>query len=320
MPLGDRMVALYLYVARMGMKDRLEQMKQRAQDAGKMVVDVGVETAREKRDAATGFARDKVDAATGYAVEKRDAATGYAADKRDAAQTFASDAKSAFKEGDIEDLLGRLPLPTSPVAQEWQWSLGKLITSGNKPPLGTGMLLGLLDNFGTIDIGPKEVGFDGSTAKWHKVKAIRTRSLDGIVQKLSTDSFTDTIANLLPPVPGRGWVSEKATSAIFTIWAMVADLAIRDPEAGRRQVVCEIEYKGWIRTKEAETGYFTAPVMALLPGLDQVFRDEAQQRGIVVEKAEETVIESAENRVAWLREKHAGIVAKREAARKEIEY
>lgn len=309
-----------LYLARMGMKDRLEQMKQRAQEAGKMVVDVGVDAAKEKRDAAVGLAKSKVDAATGYAVEKRDGAVSYAVDKRDGAVNFASDAKTAFKEGDLEDLLKRLPLPTSPVQQEWQWSLGKLITSGNKPPMGTGMLLGLLDNFGTIDIGPEEVGFDGSTAKWHKVKAIRTRSLDGIIQKLSTDSFTESIENLLPPVPGRGWVSEKATSAIFTIWAMVADLAIRDPEAGRRQVVCEIEYKGWIRTKEAETGFFTAPVMALLPGLDQVFRDEAARRGVLVEQAEQTAIENAEARVAWLREKHAAIAAKREEARKQIEY
>lgn len=284
-------------------------MKQRAQEAGKMVVDVGVDAAREKRDAAVGLAKSKVDATTGYVVEKRDGAVN-----------FAGDAKTAFKEGDLEELLKRLPLPVSPVQQEWQWSLGKLITSGNKPPLGTGMLLGLLDNFGTIDIGPEEVGFDGSTAKWHKVKAIRTRSLDGIIQKLSTDSFTESIENLLPLVPGRGWVSEKATSAIFTLWAMVADLAIRDPEAGRRQVVCEIEYKGWIRTKEAETGFFTGPVMALLPGLDQVFREEAARRGVLVEEAEQTTIENAEARVAWLREKHAAISAKREEARKQIEY
>lgn len=304
----------------MGMKDRLEQMKQRAQEAGKMVVDVGVDAAREKRDAATGFAKSKVDAATGYAVERRDGAVNYAIEKRDGAVNLASDTKSAFKEGDFEELLKRLPLPSSPVEQDWQWSLAKLITSGNKPPMGTGMLLGLLDNFGTIDIGPEEVGFDGSTAKWHKVKAIRTRSLDGIIQKLSTDTFTESIENLLPPVPGRGWVSEKATSAIFTIWAMVADLAIRDPEAGRRQVVCEIEYKGWIRTKEAETGFFTGPVMALLPNLDQVFREEAARRGVLVEQAEQTAIETAENRVAWLREKHAAITAKREQARKEIEY
>jgi hypothetical protein len=291
------------------MKDRLEHLKQRAQDAGKMVVDVGVESAREKRDAATGFAKSKVDAATGFAV-----------DKRDAAKDLAVNTKTAFKEGDFEELLARLPLPAQPVQDEWQWSLGKLITAGNKPPLGTGMLLGLLDNFGTIDIGPKEVGFDGGTAKWHKVKAVRTRSLDGILQKLSTDTFTETIENLLPPVPGRGWVSEKATSAIFTLWAMVADLAIRDPEAGRRQVVCEIEYKGWIFTKEAATGFFTGPAMALLPNLDRIFRDEAASRGIPVEQAEDTAIENAEARVAWLREKHAAIVAKREAAQKAIEY
>ncbi|WP_155829742.1 hypothetical protein [Glycomyces tenuis] len=282
----------------MGMKDRLDQIKQRAQDAGKMVVDVGVDAAREKRDAATGYARDR----------------------RDAAVNFADNTKNALREGDVEELLRRLPLPSAPVAEPWQWSLSKLITAGAKPPTGTGLLLRQLDRFGTIDIGPEEVGFDGDTAKWGKVRAFRTRTIDGIIEKLSTDGFVEGIETVLPPVPGRGWVSEKATSAVFTLWALVSELAIKDPEAGRRQVVCEIEYKGWIRTKEAATGFFTGPVMALLPGLDEIFRGEAQRHGVPVEAAPSTSIENAEQRAAWLREKHAAILAKREQAAKEIEY
>jgi hypothetical protein len=275
----------------MGLKDRLGQIKQRAQDAGKMVVDVGVEAAREKRDAATGYAQGK----------------------REAVVSFTDGTRRALREGDVEELLRRLPLPESPVAEPWQWSLSKLITSGAKPPTGTGLLLRQLDRFGTIDIGPEEVGFDGDTAKWGKIQAIRTRPLDGILEKLSTDVFVEGVETFLPPVPGRGWVSEKATSAVFTLWALVSELAIRDPEAGRRQVVCEIEYKGWIRTKESSTGFFTGPVMALLPGLDRVFREEAERRGVAVEAAPSTSIENAEQRAAWLREKHAAILAKREA-------
>jgi hypothetical protein len=293
----------------MGMKDRLDQIKQRAQDTGKMVVDVGADAAREKREVATGFAR-----------EKREAATGFAREKREAAVNFAGEAKNALRERDVEELLRRLPLPSTPVTEDWQWSLSKLITAGAKPPTGTGLLLRQLDRFGTIDIGPEEVGFDGDTAKWGKVKAVRTRTIDGIVEKLSTDIFSEGIETLLPPVPGRGWVAEKATSAVFTLWALVAELAIKDPEAGRRQVVCEIEYKGWIRTKEAALGFFTGPVMALLPDLDQVFHDEAGRHGVLVEAAPSTSIENAERRAAWLREKHAAILAKREQAAKKIEY
>ncbi|MCH7229384.1 hypothetical protein L0U85_00680 [Glycomyces sp. L485] len=281
----------------MGMKDRLDQIKQRAQDAGRTVVDVGVETAREKRDAATGLARGKVDAATG----------------------FAGELKTSISEGDVEELLKRLPLPADPVVEPWQWSLSKLVTAGSKPPTGTGVLLRQLDRFGTIDIGPEEVGFDGDTAKWGKVQAIRTRTLDGIVEKLSTDNFIDRISTVLPPVPGRSWAAEKATEAVFTLWALVSELAIKDPEAGSRQVVCEIEYKGWIRTREAETGFFTGPVMALLPGLDQIIRGEAGRRGVQVEAAPSTSTASAEQRAAWLREKHAAIVAKRERLQEKVE-
>ena len=273
-----------------------------------MVVDIGADAAREKRDAATDYARGR-----------RDAATGYVRERRDAAVNFAGDAKNAFREGDVEDLLGRLPLPSSPVAEPWQWSLSKLITSGAKPPAGTGLLLRQLDRFGTIDIGPDEAGFDGDTAKWGKVRAVRTRTVDGIIEKLSTDGFVEGVETLLPPVPGRGWVAEKAVSTVFTLWAMVSELAIKDPEAGSRQVVCEIEYKGWIRTKEAATGFFTGPVMALLPGLDQVFRDEADRHGVAVESAPSTSIENAEQRTAWLREKHAAVLAKRAALEEEQE-
>lgn len=275
----------------MGMKDRLDKARLLAQETGKSVVDAGA-----------GAARGKAEAVSGRVREKRDSAVG-----------FAAEAKHLLRERDVEELLRRLPLPAQPVADPWKWSIAQLITAGNKPPTGTGLLLRQLDHFGTIEIGPDEVGFDGGNAKWSKVKALRTRSLDGVIEKFSTDLFVNGIETVLPPVPGRGWVAEKATSAIFTLWAMVAELAIRDPAAGRAQVVCEIEYKGWIRTKESATGFFTGPVMTLLPGLDQVFKAEARRHGVPVEAAPSTSIENAEQRAAWLREKHAAILAKREA-------
>jgi hypothetical protein len=104
------------------------------------------------------------------------------------------------------------------------------------------------------------------------------------------------------------------------LWAMVNQMVIDDPEIGEREVVCEIEYKGWIRTKEAETGYFTGPAMALLPGLDEVFRSEADRHGIPIESAPSTAVANAERRAAWLLDKQRLVLERREEARKELYY
>ncbi|GAB3994391.1 hypothetical protein GCM10029992_08620 [Glycomyces albus] len=134
-----------------------------------------------------------------------------------------------------------------------------------------------------------------------------------------SETMAEDVAGFLPPVPGRAWAVERATSVIFTLYALTAEQALRDPEAAKRQYVSEIEYKGWIRTKEAATGLFTGPCMALVPGLDDLFRAESGRRGIPIEAAPSTPIENAERRAEWLREKQAGILARRERTRKEIE-
>ncbi|GAB3656144.1 hypothetical protein [Glycomyces tarimensis] len=226
---------------------------------------------------------------------------------------------SGFDEDDIARFIARLPVPPAPVQEPWRFSLSTIITSGEKPPKGTGLLISQLDRLGAIDIGPEEVGFDDATAKWPKVRTIRTRTLDGIIEMLATDTVSETIGNFLPPVPGSGWVGEKAAAVVFTLYAMASELALRDPEAGRRQYVCEIEYKGWVRTKEAQTGFFTGPCMALVPGLDELFRSEAARHGVTVEEAEQATFESAEKRAVWLREKRAAILARRERARTQID-
>lgn len=171
-----------------------------------------------------------------------------------------------------------------------------------------------------FDIAPDLVGFDGKTAKWDKVKVLRTRSLEDLVGQLMTESGVESIRSALPPVPGRKWVAKQAVGVLFTLWALTAEQALSSDEAAQRQVVCEIEYKGWIRTKEAETGWFTGPVMSLMPELDDVFRREANRRGIPVESAEtDNTMMRANERAAWLHEKQESILQRRHTAMQEID-
>ncbi|THV40513.1 hypothetical protein [Glycomyces buryatensis] len=311
----------------MGMKDRLGRIAQSAKDAGTQVKEEAagakaeaVSAAGDRVGAVRQSTQARVDSAKGAAALGAGAVTDRAVAGKELASGYMGDVKASLEEMNFAQFFDRLPVPTAPVAAPWRFSVSKLITEGEKPPKGTGLLLKQLDRFGAIDIGPDEVGFDDTTAKWPKVKAIRTRSLDGIIEMLTAEGVADTISASLPGIPGKGWAADKVTSIIFTIGMMVTEMAMRDPEAARRQYVCEIEYKGWIRTKEAVTGYFTGPCMALVPGLDEVFRAEAQRHGVAIEAAPSTSLENAQNRTAWLRDKQAALLARRENGRKQIEY
>ncbi|THV42972.1 hypothetical protein [Glycomyces buryatensis] len=322
----------------MSMKDRLGRVTQRAKDVGAQVkeeaagakadavatanakVDATKQSANARATAVKDSATSRVESVKDTAATRAGAVVDRAAASREKATSLIGELSSGLDAADFAKLIERIPVPDSPVAQEWRFSLSKLVTAGEKPPKGTGLLLKQLDRIGSIDIGPKEVGFDDTTAKWPKVKVIRTRTLDGIVEMLAADTVAESVGNFLPPLPGSGWVAGKATEAIFTLYALTSELALRNPESARRQYVCEIEYKGWIRTKEAATGLFTGPCMALVPGLDDLFRAEAARNGVTIEAAEQTSVESAERRAAWLREKQAAILDRREQARKQIEY
>ncbi|GAB3994393.1 hypothetical protein GCM10029992_08630 [Glycomyces albus] len=49
------------------------------------------------------------------------------------AGSAAGSMKNRFDDLDLEALLSRLPVPASPVTEDWRFSLSKIITSGEKP-------------------------------------------------------------------------------------------------------------------------------------------------------------------------------------------
>ncbi|QSB04851.1 hypothetical protein [Natronoglycomyces albus] len=293
----------------MSFKDRLSNAAKQAGEASKSY-------GEKVTDVTTSATGSVVSSTQSASVRARETA---AHSRVSVSQAWAS-AKNAYDEMDVKATLQRVQLPPYPVSEPWHWSLGQLITAGEKPRRGTGVLLNQLDRFGRIDIGPDFIGFDGRTAKWDKVKALRTRSIDEIVSRLITDGCAESMRGALPPVPGRAWVSKKAVGALFTIWALTAQRAMDEDEAGQQQVLCEIEYKGWIRTKEAQTGWFTGPVMVLIPELDQLFQRETGRRGVPIEPAEpDDSIQRASERADWLRDKQASILKRRDSAIADIE-
>lgn len=228
--------------------------------------------------------------------------------------------KAAASDLTMEDVLARFPLPHRPLDREWQVGLSTFVTGGRKPPRGTGILLNRLDIVGGITISPDEIGFDGDNAKWKKVRCFRTRTVDDMIATAVNESIVDTIAGFLPPVPGREWAVEKASGIFFTLLALSADKAIKNPETVGRQFIANVEYKGWIRTKEAETGLFSTPLMMLRPDLEALIREEAAERAVPIENAEpEVVFKNAEERAAWLSEMKEKLTFKRREAEERAE-
>ncbi|MDG4864399.1 hypothetical protein P8605_40270, partial [Streptomyces sp. T-3] len=73
----------------------------------------------------------------------------------------------------VHRALVALPAPAAPAAEQWEFSLGALITTHPRVPAVTAKPLRLLDGMGALRFGPESVGFDGEDIPWEKVRAIR---------------------------------------------------------------------------------------------------------------------------------------------------
>ncbi|QVQ53049.1 hypothetical protein J4H86_04390 [Spiractinospora alimapuensis] len=79
-------------------------------------------------------------------------------------------------EGDDEWLRWALltyPQPEYPLEEDWSVSVAALLAKIPRFPRFAVRLLGVLDRFGAVRIGPQRLGFDGSELDWDRVTEIR---------------------------------------------------------------------------------------------------------------------------------------------------
>jgi len=168
-------------------------------------------------------------------------------------------------------------MPSVPADAPWQLSLAGFLRMRTELPSLALKPLGLLDRYGEIAVGPDEVGFDGEDVRWNKVTRLVVRDVVEVVSTAAMAREAEKIRSLLPPVPGRKWVVERATT-------LLGDIA--GPRLMRKRggdVVSEIVYRGAFgREKTLQAGVFAALVMATWPEVRRSLVATARVHGIEV--------------------------------------
>jgi hypothetical protein len=270
----------------MGLKDRVGDVRRAAS--------AGLDKSREAASAGLDKGREKAAALDKEAIQA--AGRGAVATARQADDWV------------LEQLKAVRP-PTLPLAEPWKLSIGGIVAAHPKAPRLTGRLLGPLDRFGAIEIGPDEIGFDGDTVAWDKVTEVRTRSGAELAVGALWDFAIDDLRSRLPPVPGRKWAVTKVLQVLL---AMTVDLDKQaEGEDGPQHVACEIIHRGRIqRNKKTTTGVFSALALCALPQVGEALASAAGERGIPVVPAKPYEHVSANERVARMRRQRAALAAK----------
>ncbi|NUU25215.1 MAG: hypothetical protein HOV68_27490, partial [Streptomycetaceae bacterium] len=181
--------------------------------------------------------------------------------------------------------LGALPVPDSPTAVTWEYSLGVLIARHPRIPSATAKLLRPLDGLGAVRFGPDDVGFDGENVPWEKVTGLRLHDAFAVMTTEGLDAEVDRVREVLPPVPGRKWVVSKVVEAAATVV-----LASLEQAAEQRldtvEVACEITYKGLLgRQKKVQASLFATALLAQRPEVARSLVATAQAHGVPVTPA-----------------------------------
>ncbi|MGA4542044.1 hypothetical protein ACPA54_18850 [Uniformispora flossi] len=235
----------------------------------------------------------------------RQAVSGLAAAKR-------ATLGSGTEDGWVRKALDAQPRPGLPVAEPWELSFGTIVASHPRVPGAAAKLLGGLDGFGKIAIGPDSVGFDDADVSWDKVVEVRVHSAADLLPDAMIDYEVDRIRGLFPPIPGRKRLVAMAAEGLLTLVLAASEQADRQD----RLLPCEIVVKGALgRTKTLTGGLFAAAVMTNLPEVGEGLVATAAAHGIPVTQAASPHAGAKTERGKALRARSASLAAKLAAVR-----
>src|SRR2546423_7921446 len=103
-----------------------------------------------------------------------------------------------------------IPMPSVPADAPWQLSLAGYLRQRTELPSLALKPLGLLDRYGEVAVGPDAMAFDGEDVPWNKVIRLVVRDVVEVVSEAAMAHEAEKIRSMLPPVPGRKWVVERA--------------------------------------------------------------------------------------------------------------
>lgn len=195
-------------------------------------------------------------------------------------------------------LVARLPVPDAPATAPWEISVGALIGRHPRVPLGVDRLLRPLRRFGAVAVGPEGIGFDGKYMRWSRVREVRTHTAVTMIVDSVIQREIDRIAKLLPRVPYRGWVVDRAIEGILTL--LVA--AVGTMEKVDLPVPCQIVYRTRLfRTKEVSIGLVGTAFMAGMPQVNASIIETARANNVAVVPVIDNAVITREERAERLR-------------------
>ncbi|MFE4465894.1 hypothetical protein ACFRCR_12330 [Oerskovia sp. NPDC056781] len=199
--------------------------------------------------------------------------------------------------------LDAYPRPVLPLTDHWDASVAGLVRQVPLVPRFATRPLELLDRFGAVHVGPREVGFDGDAIVWERVLEVRTQPA---WSSLSADALEANFAQYLrviPRVPGRGWVLGKVSELLVSLYLSVVplpddaahllesggttgDAPDRDAESKAapftRRTVTEILYKRRIGEGERQASTTSVLLQLAFPGSTDAMLALAAERGVPV--------------------------------------
>lgn len=181
-----------------------------------------------------------------------------------------------------QHVLTTFSAPPLPIQQPWAISIASLVARVYKVPSIAGKALGQLDRVGCLRLTPEVIAFDNDEVEWEKLTVVRTRAVTDVLTETAVHREMDRLRKVLPPIPGRKWVVNRAADGVSQLSRIALEKAGGYRTTAR--IASELEYRGGLgRRRSLQGGIVVAAVLSGIPGLNDALLSTARLHGATVD-------------------------------------
>lgn len=197
----------------------------------------------------------------------------------------------------LRALIERQRPDPGPATERWALGVGDMIADHWLTPDKLRWLVRKLNHFGGVAISEDAVEFDGDDVKWADIEEVRTRSLIGYLFTGGIDKQIDKLP--VPWFPFRSKVLGAISRAALTLLLAAAKQQL-EGGALEIRIPAEVSYDGLLGTRELTPGMLAAVILAD-PAVRQCFEATAEAHGVSVTRADDDIMDNAEERAEQIR-------------------